>query len=110
MIRLPVLEICRKFIGGSENTRADEADRQKIVHWMHYLEMASQFMANPLRTFLGEPLFPLRFKKVVEEMFAYGASVMANISSTTFLKRSGKSGSPRKVLSGLAMNWLAISR
>ena len=45
---------------------------------MHYLEMASQFMTNPLRTFLGEPLFPLRFKKVVEDMFAYGAQVMAD--------------------------------
>lgn len=69
--QLPLYTLC-------EMLGVDEEDRQKIVHWMHYLEMASQFMSNPLRTFLGEPLFPLRFKKVVEEMFAYGASVMAD--------------------------------
>lgn len=67
--QLPLYTLC-------EMLGVDEEDRQKIVHWMHYLEMASQFMANPWRTFLGEPLFPFRFKKVVEEMFAYGASVM----------------------------------
>ncbi|MEL6826701.1 MAG: cytochrome P450 [Pseudomonadota bacterium] len=69
--QLPLYTLC-------EMLGVDEQDRQKIVHWMHYLEMASQFLANPLRTFLGEPLFPLRFKKVVEEMFAYGAEVMAD--------------------------------
>jgi len=69
--QLPLYTLC-------EMLGVDEEDRQKIVHWMHYLEMASQFLSNPLRTFLGEPLFPLRFKKVVEEMFAYGASVMAD--------------------------------
>ncbi|MEM6947354.1 MAG: cytochrome P450 [Pseudomonadota bacterium] len=69
--QLPLYTLC-------EMLGVDEEDRQKVVHWMHYLEMASQFLANPLRTFLGEPLFPLRFKKVVEEMFAYGAQVMAD--------------------------------
>lgn len=69
--QLPLYTLC-------EMLGVDEEDRQKIVYWMHYLEMASQFMANPLRTFLGEPLFPLRFKKVVEEMFDYGARVMAD--------------------------------
>ncbi|MEO0607892.1 MAG: cytochrome P450 [Pseudomonadota bacterium] len=69
--QLPLYTLC-------EMLGVDEEDRQKIVYWMHYLEMASQFMANPFRTFLGEPLFPLRFKKVVEEMFAYGARVMAD--------------------------------
>lgn len=69
--QLPLYTLC-------EMLGVDEEDRQKIVHWMHYLEMASQFMSNPFRTFLGEPLFPLRFKKVVEEMFAYGARVMAD--------------------------------
>ena len=68
---LPLYTLC-------EMLGVDEADRPKIVHWMHYLEMASQFMSNPLRTFLGEPLFPFRFKKVVEEMFDYGARVMAD--------------------------------
>ncbi|MEM1151650.1 MAG: cytochrome P450, partial [Pseudomonadota bacterium] len=69
--QLPLFTLC-------EMLGVDEADRQKVVHWMHYLEMASQFMTNPMRTFLSEPLFPLRFKKVVEEMFAYGAKVMAD--------------------------------
>lgn len=69
--QLPLFTLC-------EMLGVDEEDRQKIVHWMHYLEMASQFMANPFRTFLGEPLFPLRFPKVVEEMFDYGARVMAD--------------------------------
>ncbi|RIJ21651.1 cytochrome P450 [Henriciella barbarensis] len=68
---LPLYTLC-------EMLGVDEADRPKIVHWMHYLEMASQFMSNPLRTFVGEPLFPFRFRKVVEEMFEYGARVMAD--------------------------------
>ena len=68
---LPLYTLC-------EMLGVDEADRPKIVHWMHYLEMASQFVANPFRTFLGEPMFPFRFKKVVEEMFDYGARVMAD--------------------------------
>jgi cytochrome P450 len=69
--QLPLFTLC-------EMLGVDKEDRQKIVHWMHYLEMASQFMSNPMRTFLGEPMFPFRFKKVVEEMFAYGAKVMAD--------------------------------
>ena len=56
----------------------DEADRPKIIHWMHYLEMASQFLTNPFRTFLSEPFFPFRFNKVVTEMFDYGKAVMAD--------------------------------
>ena len=69
--QLPLFTLC-------EMLGVDEEDRQKIVYWMHYLEMASQFMSNPWRTFLGEPMFPFRFKKTVEEMFAYGARVMAD--------------------------------
>ena len=69
--QLPLFTLC-------EMLGVDEADRQKIVHWMHYLEMASQFLSNPFRTFLAEPMFPLRFKKTVDEMFAYGARVMAD--------------------------------
>ena len=69
--QLPLFTLC-------EMLGVDEEDRQKIVHWMHYLEMASQFLSNPMRTFLGEPMFPFRFKKVVQEMFAYGATVMAD--------------------------------
>lgn len=62
----------------AEMLGVDDEDRPKIIHWMHYLEMASQFIANPFRTFLGEPMFPFRFSKVVEEMFDYGARVMAD--------------------------------
>ena len=69
--QLPLFTLC-------EMLGVDEEDRQKVVYWMHYLEMASQFLSNPFKTFLGEPMFPLRFKKTVEEMFAYGKRVMAD--------------------------------
>ena len=69
--QLPLYTLC-------EMLGVDEADRQKVVHWMHYLEMASQFLSNPWRTFMSEPLFFLRFRSVVEEMFDYGARVMAD--------------------------------
>ncbi|MEM1037284.1 MAG: cytochrome P450 [Pseudomonadota bacterium] len=69
--QLPLFTLC-------EMLGVDEEDRQKIVYWMHYLEMASQFLSNPWRTFISEPMFPFRFKKVVDEMFAYGAKVMAD--------------------------------
>ncbi len=69
--QLPLFTLC-------EMLGVDEEDRQKVVYWMHYLEMASQFLANPFKTFLSEPLFPFRFKKTVEEMFDYGARVMAD--------------------------------
>lgn len=78
----PVLDFVKYFSNElpmytlAEMLGVDEADRPKIIHWMHYLEMASQFIANPFRTFLGEPMFPFRFNTVVEEMFAYGARVM----------------------------------
>jgi cytochrome P450 len=45
---------------------------------MHYLEMASQYLANPWQTILKEPLFPFRFFKMVDAMFAYGEGVMAD--------------------------------
>jgi len=69
--QLPLYTLC-------EMLGVDEEDRQQVIHWIHYLEMASQFMANPFRTFLSEPMFPFRFRKVVEDMFAYGARVMAD--------------------------------
>ncbi len=69
--QLPLYTLC-------EMLGVDEEDRQQVVHWMHYLEMAGQFLTNPFRTFLSEPMFPFRFKRVVEDMFAYGAKVMAD--------------------------------
>lgn len=68
---VPLFTLC-------EMLGVDEADRPKIVYWMHYLEMASQYLANPLQVFMKEPLFPLKFYKTVNEMFAYGERVMAD--------------------------------
>ena len=68
---LPLFTLC-------EMLGVDEADRPKIIKWMHYLELASQYTANPMSVFLSEPLFPLNFFKNVEEMFAYGKAVMAD--------------------------------
>ncbi|MFT7139470.1 MAG: cytochrome P450 [Sulfitobacter sp.] len=62
----------------SEMLGIDEEDRPKVKVWMHHLELASQFMANPWQTFFSEPMFPLRFNKVVNDMFAYGERVMAD--------------------------------
>jgi len=69
--QVPLYTLC-------EMLGVDEADRPKIVYWMHYLELASQYIANPLQVFLKEPLFPFRFYKTVNEMFAYGEAVMAD--------------------------------
>jgi len=69
--QLPLYTLC-------EMLGVDEEDRQQVVHWMHYLEMAGQFLTNPFKTFLTEPMLPFRFNKVVDEMFAYGARVMAD--------------------------------
>lgn len=62
----------------SEMLGVEEEDRPKIVEWMHYLELAGQFVANPVRTFFSEPSFPFRFAPAVKEMFAYGERVMAD--------------------------------
>ena len=69
--QLPLFTLC-------EMLGIDEEDRPKVVHWMHYLEMASQYMTNPWQTFFSAPLLPLRFKSVVNDMFAYGERVMAD--------------------------------
>ena len=69
--QLPLFTLC-------EMLGVDEVDRPKIIRWMHYLELASQFMANPWQTFLSEPMFPLQFNRQVNQMFAYGEQVMAD--------------------------------
>ena len=68
---LPLFTLC-------EMLGIDEEDRPRIKLWMHHLELASQFLANPWQTFLSEPLFPFRFSSVVRELFAYGERVMAD--------------------------------
>ena len=69
--QLPLYTLC-------EMLGVDEEDRQQVIEWMHYLEMAGQFLTNPFRTFLSEPMFPFRFNRMVSDMFAYGARVMAD--------------------------------
>jgi hypothetical protein len=68
---LPLYTLC-------EMLGVDESDRPKVKMWMHYLELAAQFLSNPWQTFLSEPLFPFRFNAVVSDMFAYGEQVMAD--------------------------------
>ena len=78
----PVVDFARAFSQElplftlSEMLGIDEEDRPKIIKWMHYLELSSQFLTNPLQTFFSEPMFPFRFKGAVRDMFAYGESVM----------------------------------
>ena len=67
--QLPLFTLC-------EMLGIDEEDRPKVIHWMHYLDMASQFLTNPWQTFFSAPLFPFRFNSVVNDMFAYGERVM----------------------------------
>ncbi|MEM9743259.1 MAG: cytochrome P450 [Pseudomonadota bacterium] len=68
---LPLFTLC-------EMLGIDEDDRPKIKVWMHHLEMAAQFLTNPLQTFFTEPLLPFRFNGVVNDMFAFGERVMAD--------------------------------
>jgi hypothetical protein len=68
---LPLFTLC-------EMLGVDEADRPKIIKWMHYLELAAQYTANPWKVIMSEPLFPMKFFKNVDEMFAYGKQVMAD--------------------------------
>ncbi len=68
---LPLFTLC-------EMLGIDEEDRPKVKVWMHHLELASQFLSNPWQTFFSEPLFPFRFNRVVNDMFAYGERVMAD--------------------------------
>ena len=68
---LPLFTLC-------EMLGVDEADRPKIIQWMHYLELAAQYTANPMSVILSEPLFPLKFFKNIEDMFAYGKKVMVD--------------------------------
>lgn len=68
---LPLFTLC-------EMLGVDEADRPRIKKWMHYLELAPQFLTHPMRMFLAEPMFIFRFKNMLAEMFEYGERVMAD--------------------------------
>ena len=69
--QVPLFTLC-------EMLGVDEEDRPKIIHWMHYLEMASMYTANKWQVIMANPLFPFRFFKAVDDMFAYGEAVMAD--------------------------------
>ena len=72
---LPLFTLC-------EMLGVDYDDRPKVKVWMHHLELAAQFLAHPWRTFFNEPMFPFRFNSVVEDMFAYGETVMSDRRSS----------------------------
>ena len=69
--QLPLFTLC-------EMLGVDPEDRPKITRWMHYLELAPQFLSQPWRMLLAEPLFPFRFKGMIDDMFRYGEAVMAD--------------------------------
>ena len=103
---LPLFTLC-------EMLGVDEDDRPKVKVWMHHLELAAQFLANPWQTFFSEPMFPFRFNSVVEDMFAYGELVMADRRAQpredllTVIARSKLGGEllPQEFLDG---SWLLI--
>jgi cytochrome P450 len=69
--QVPMFTLC-------EMLGVDEVDRPKILYWMHHLELAEQFVANPMRMLLRNPMFPKRFSKAIKDMFKYGEAVMAD--------------------------------
>ena len=70
-IELPMFTLC-------EMLGVDEEDRADIIKWMHYLELAPQFITHPIRMLLAEPSFPFKFEKILHDMFSYGERVMAD--------------------------------
>ena len=68
---LPMFTLC-------EMLGVDEEDRPNIIKWMHYLELAPQFLTHPFRMFMAEPMFPFRFEQMLHDMFSYGERVMAD--------------------------------
>ena len=103
---LPLFTLC-------EMLGVDEQDRPQVKTWMHHLELASQFLANPWQTFFSEPMFPFRFNRVVNDMFAYGERVMADRRANprqdllTIIAQSKLNGEllPQEFLDG---SWLLI--
>ena len=57
---LPLFTLC-------EMLGVDEVDRPEVKVWMHHLELATQFLAHPWRTFFAGVSF--RFNSVVKDMF-----------------------------------------
>ncbi len=68
---LPMFTLC-------EMLGVDEEDRADIFKWMHYLELAPQFITHPFRMLLTEPSFPFRFEGILNDLFSFGERVMAD--------------------------------
>jgi cytochrome P450 len=103
---VPLFTLC-------EMLGVDEKDRPRVKVWMHHLELAAQFLSHPWKTFLSEPMFPLRFNRVLKDMFDFGERVMAERRETpredllTAIARStmGNELLPQEFLDG---SWLLI--
>lgn len=70
--RLPLYTLC-EILG------VDEVDRPKVLHWMHYLEMAEKVATDKARIATPTPelmQFVMEFNQNVEEMFEYGRRVL----------------------------------
>ena len=104
--QVPMFTLC-------EMLGVDDVDRPKIIYWMHYLELAEKFVANPKRMLLKNPLFPWKFSKAIKDMFAYGEAVMADRRANpredllTIIAQSKLGGEdlPQEYLDG---SWLLI--
>ncbi len=71
--RLPLFTLC-EILG------VPEADRGKVLHWMHYLELAEKVATDKARSG-GAPTaelfqFVMEFNQNVEEMFEYGRHIL----------------------------------
>ena len=71
--RLPLFTLC-EILG------VPEADRGKVLHWMHYLELAEKVATDQARNGGAPTLelmqFVMEFNENVEEMFAYGRHML----------------------------------
>jgi cytochrome P450 len=71
--RLPLFTLC-EILG------VPEADRPKVLHWMHYLELAEKVATDKAKSG-GAPTpelfqFVMEFNSNVEEMFEYGRTIL----------------------------------
>jgi cytochrome P450 len=71
--RLPLFTLC-EILG------VPEADRPKVLHWMHYLELAEKVATDQAKSGGAPTLelmqFVMEFNENVEEMFQYGQHML----------------------------------
>jgi cytochrome P450 len=70
--RLPLYTLC-EILG------VDEADRPKVLKWMHYLELAEKVATDKAKVAVPTPellQFVMEFNENVEEMFDFGRRVL----------------------------------